>query len=441
MPDERLGIPGPGASTSESTWYRKQVEQLVRRLSEAEGTLQSLSDGEVDAIVDPTTATPILLSRAQDQLLRSEARYRDLIARSPSLVCELAPDGTTAFVNDAVRSVLGIRPAEIVGKDWWSEVIAPDQREAANGFLRALEEGNVTARELPLRASNGALRWIEWTSANRYGPDGELQSVILFGLDVTARRIASEAEMQLSEESVARAEAEAANKAKTEFLAVMSHELRTPLNAIAGYTDLLDAGVRGPVTPEQREDLDRIRKAERHLLGLINDIMNFARLESGQVTFEIGKVVVLEVLATLEVLTQAQVASKGVSYSITRCDSDVAVVADRDKTQQILLNLVSNAIKFTEPGGRITIHCDRTGGLVRITVADTGRGIPADKLAAIFDPFVQVNKQFTRDQEGVGLGLSISRDLARGMKGDLTVESVLGEGARFTLTLPSAELS
>ena len=244
--------------------------------------------------------------------------------------------------------------------------------------------------------------------------------------------------MQLAEERVARAEAEAANKAKTEFLAVMSHELRTPLNAIAGYTDLLAAGIRGPVTPEQREDLERIRRAERHLLGLINDIMNFARLEAGQVTFEITKVAVRDVLATLEVLTQAQVTAKGVSYSITTCDSDMIVLADRDKTQQILLNLVSNAIKFTDTGGRIAVNCDRAGAQVRINVTDTGRGIPTDKLAAIFDPFVQVNKHFTRDQEGVGLGLSISRDLARGMKGDLTVESVLGQGARFTLTLPSA---
>jgi PAS domain S-box-containing protein len=436
--DERGGVPGPGSANSESAWYRKQVEHLVRRLSEAEGSLQSLSDGEVDAIVDPNTATPILLSRAQDQLLRSEARFRDLIARSPSIVCELSPDGTTVFANDAVRTVLGLRPAELVGKDWWSELVAPEQRRAANTLLAALQSGDITARELPLRAADGSLRWIEWTSANRYAPTGELQSVILFGLDVTARKVADEAERQLAEERVARAEAEAANKAKTEFLAVMSHELRTPLNAIAGYTDLLDAGVRGPVTPAQREDLERIRRAERHLLGLINDIMNFARLEAGQVTFDIGPVVVREVLENLEVLTHTQVAAKGVAYGIETCGPEIIVSADRDKMQQILLNLASNAVKFTETGGRITVGCEATGDVVRVTVADTGRGIPADKLSAIFDPFVQVNKQFTRDQEGVGLGLSISRDLARGMHGDLAVESAVGKGSRFTLTLPRA---
>ena len=429
-------MPEPGATNPESTWYRKQVDQLVRRLGEAERSIPSLGDGAVDAIVDPPTATPQLLSRAHEELLRSEAHYRDLIARSPSIVCELAPDGTTLFANDAVRTVLGIRPAELVGRDWWSEVIASEQRPAANDFLHALDEGDVSARELPLRASDGTLRQIEWTSVNRYGPNGRLQSVILFGLDVTARRIAGEVERQLAEERLARAEAEAANKAKTEFLAVMSHELRTPLNAIAGYTDLIDAGVRGPVTPAQREDLERIRRAERHLLGLINDVMNFARLEAGTVHFEIRPVVVREVLAMLDVLTHTQVAAKRVAYSISLCDTGITVAADRDKLQQILLNLVSNAIKFTDTGGSITVACAQAGDSVRIVVTDTGRGIPPDKLGAIFDPFVQVNKQFTRDQGGVGLGLSISRDLALGMGGDLTVESVLGAGARFTLTLP-----
>ena len=144
-------MPEPGATNPESTWYRTQVDQLVRRLSEAEGSLPSLSDGEVDAIVDPPTATPQLLSRAHEELLRSEAHYRDLIARSPSIVCELAPDGTTLFANDAVRTMLGIRPAELVGRDWWSEVIASEQRPAANDFLHALDEGDVSARELPLR--------------------------------------------------------------------------------------------------------------------------------------------------------------------------------------------------------------------------------------------------------------------------------------------------
>ena len=438
MTDDLSSGRGLGNVTPESAWYRKQVEQLVRRLSEAEGTLQSLSAGEVDAIVDPQTATPILLSRAQEQLLQSEARYRDLIARSPSLVCELAPDGTTTFINDAVRAVLGYGPAELVGRKWWDELVAPDQSESADRFVADLTAGDVTARELALRARDGSVRWIEWTSANRYSADGSLESVVLFGLDVTARRRAEETARELAEERLARAEAEAANKAKTEFLAVMSHELRTPLNAIAGYTDLIDAGVRGPVTPEQREDLARIRRSERHLLGLINDIMNFAQLEAGRVTFNVQAVPMHEALVTVEALSELLARAKGVSYTILPCDPDIQVIADRDKVEQILLNLVSNAVKFTDKGGSITIGCESDGTQVRTTVSDTGRGIPRDKLEAIFDPFVQVDKRFTRQTEGVGLGLAISRDLAHAMNGDLTVESTLGTGSRFTLTLPAS---
>ena len=429
---------GLGNVAPESAWYRKQVEQLVRRLSEAEGSLQALSSGEVDAIVDPATATPILLSRAQEQLLRSEERYRDLIARSPSLVCELTPDGTTTFINDAVCTVLGLGPGELVGRNWWDDVIAPEHRRTAAAFAEELRRGNVTARELPLRARDGSMRWVEWTSSNRYGASGELESIVLFGLDVTARRRADETARELAEERLARAEAEAANKAKTEFLAVMSHELRTPLNAIAGYTDLIDAGVRGPVTPEQRADLARIRRAERHLLGLINDIMNFTQLEAGRVSFNIVSVPMQETLITIEALSELLARAKGVSYSILPCDASICVRADRDKLEQILLNLVSNAVKFTDRGGRITVGCESDGSQVRIVVEDTGRGIPADKLEAVFDPFMQVDKRFTRQTEGVGLGLAISRDLAHAMDGDLTVESTLGAGSRFTLSLPAA---
>ena len=429
---------GLGNVSPESAWYRRQVEQLIRRLSEAEGSLQALSSGEVDAIVDPVTATPILLSRAQDQLLQSEARYRDLIARSPSLVCELSPDGTTTFINHAVTAVLGLEPKELVGRNWWNEVVAPEHRQVADAFVADLARGDVTARELPLRTRDGALRWIEWTSANRYTVDGQLESVVLFGLDVTARRRADETARELAEERLARAEAEVANKAKTEFLAVMSHELRTPLNAIAGYTDLIDAGVRGPVTSEQREDLARIRRSGRHLLGLINDIMNFTQLEAGRVSFDIQSIPVHETLVTVEALSGLLARAKGVSYSILPCDPGIHVKADRDKVEQILLNLVSNAVKFTDTGGGITIGCEVDGPRVRVHVSDTGKGIPADKLEAIFDPFVQVDKRLTRQTEGVGLGLAISRDLAHAMNGDLTVESVLGKGSRFTLALPAS---
>jgi PAS domain S-box-containing protein len=234
----------------------------------------------------------------------------------------------------------------------------------------------------------------------------------------------------------ARAEAEAANRAKFEFLTTMSHELRTPLNAIAGYVDLLDLEIRGPITPLQREDLGRIRRSQTHLLGLINDVLNFARIETGHVNFALEDVPLDELLAEVEALIAPQVGARGLAYEYRRFDPAATVRADPEKLRQIVLNLLSNSVKFTPPGGRVTLSCEAADGVVRVCVADTGIGIPGDKLSTIFEPFVQVNAGYTRTSEGTGLGLSISRDLARAMGGELGVESQEGGGSTFTLTLP-----
>ena len=235
----------------------------------------------------------------------------------------------------------------------------------------------------------------------------------------------------------ARLEAEAANRTKTEFLAVMSHELRTPLNAIAGYAELMEMGIRGPVTGEQQEDLRRIRRSQQHLLGLINDVLNFAKLETGAVRYEIVDLPVHEVLEGVEPLIAPQLAAKQLRCEFGHARSGLLVRADRDKLQQILLNLLSNAVKFTDAGGRIAVDCEPCDGQVRLRVADTGIGIPPDRMEAIFEPFVQLDQRLTRTTEGTGLGLAISRDLARAMGGELTVRSVVGEGSEFVLVLPA----
>lgn len=423
-------------STPDVRERQRQIEELIQRLSSADEALQALGAGELDAVVDPSSAAPILLSHAQKKLAASEARYRGLIARCPALVCEISPDGKTEFANDAMRKLLGIDPEGLIGKPFWETLVPQEHHGRTKHLMKHARRGDVNSFELPLATANGSLRWILWTTANRYDDDQQLEQVIAFGIDITERKHAEETARELADAQIARTRAEAANKAKTDFLAVMSHELRTPLNSIGGYTELMEMGLRGPLTPQQQEDLAKIRRSQRHLLSLINDLMNFAKLETGHVELEFSLVAVNEVLAVLDALTAPQVAAKNLEYRHARCDPTLTVWADREKTHQILINLVSNAVKFTRAGGTITVDCDETEDTVRFHVSDTGEGIAPDKQAAIFEPFVQVKTGFTREHDGVGLGLAISRDLARAMGGDLTVTSVPEQGSRFTLTLP-----
>jgi chemotaxis family two-component system sensor kinase Cph1 len=246
-----------------------------------------------------------------------------------------------------------------------------------------------------------------------------------------------ERETLLDRERQARSEAERANRAKADFLAMMSHELRTPLNAIGGYAQMIEMGVRGPVTPTQAIDLQRIQSNQRHLLGLINNILNFAKLEAGQVKFDVTSVDVREVITDVETLVIPQLRERKLAFSVARADAPLTVQADAEKLRQILVNLVSNAIKFTNVGGSIGLAAHRVGDHAVVDVTDTGRGIPGDRLTSIFDPFVQVDRYTNeRGDQGIGLGFAISRDLARFMRGDLTVKSEVGRGSTFTLSLP-----
>ena len=238
------------------------------------------------------------------------------------------------------------------------------------------------------------------------------------------------------------AEAQAANHAKSDFLAKMSHELRTPLNAIGGYVSLMEMELRGPINEQQRRDLQRVQSAQEHLLGLISAMLDLERIESGRVTYDLEPVPLDQFLSSLDALIAPQARAKALELSYGATNPTAGALADREKLRQIVLNLLSNAIRYTPAGGRIAIDTARgIGDTVDIHVRDTGPGIPLDKQAQIFEPFVQLDRSLAQPREGVGLGLSISRDLARGMGGDLTVTSELGHGAQFTISLPFANIS
>jgi PAS domain S-box-containing protein len=237
-------------------------------------------------------------------------------------------------------------------------------------------------------------------------------------------------------EHKARSEAEAASRAKSEFLSLVSHELRTPLNAIAGYAQLMQMGIPDTPTAAQEDYLARIQTAQQHLLSLVNDVLSLARIESGHLDYHVAGVTVRELFTGVEALVAPQLLAKGLDYRIAPCDPQLSVRADREKALQVLVNLVGNAIKFTEPGGSIGLDVEEREAAVALRVRDTGVGITPEKLATIFEPFVQVDTSLTRTADGVGLGLAISRALAAGMGGDLSAESTPGEGSVFTLTLP-----
>ncbi len=348
----------------------------------------------------------------------------------------------------ASRVIRTRRPELVAGvSDRALEAAARDPEHLA--LMRALGVGAYVIAPMVARGQVlGAITFVTTESGRRFGDldvvmAEDLARRAAMAVDnarlhadaLEARRVS---EAALAEAEAARSAADVANRAKSEFLAVMSHELRTPLNAIAGYAELLELEVHGPVTAEQRSDLARIQRSQRHLMGLINGVLNYSRLDAGAVEFELRDVPLAEALATCEALIAPQAAARRLKLVVDECDPARRVRADPDKLQQILLNLLTNAVKFTEPGGRVTLGCTPAVDSVAITVADTGHGIAAEQLHRVFEPFVQVDSRFTRTEQGVGLGLAISHDLARGMAGDLTVTSVVGEGSTFTLTLPRA---
>lgn len=246
--------------------------------------------------------------------------------------------------------------------------------------------------------------------------------------------------------------AESASRAKSDFLASMSHEIRTPINAMIGYADLLELGLAGPVSDRQLAQLQRIKLSGKHLIGLVDDVLDFARLESGQLRVEAQRGAIVDAVATATALLQPIAETKNVHIS-THADLDGAeYFGDRQRVEQIIVNLLSNAVKFTDSGGRITIRWGRAekaglnagrlppDGWVYIRVEDNGIGIAPDRLTDIFDPFIQAEAGYTRTKGGSGLGLTISRRLARLMKGDIVVTSTVGRGSVFTLWMPGASV-
>jgi PAS domain S-box-containing protein len=381
---------------------------------------------------------------AEAAAAESERRYRELFAGSPVPMMVYDRDTLRYLaVNAAAVRHYGWSEAEFLAMTV-RDIRPPEDLPALDAALAAIaadpRRGVLTRGAFRHRRKDGT----------RLDADVTTQEVTFEGRParVVVVQDVTERERLLAASEAARADAERANAAKSQFLAVMSHELRTPLNAIAGHVQLVEMGIHGPVTHAQRDALERVQRAQRDLLALINDVLNLAKLEAGKVEYDVREVALADVVADVAALVEPQLAAKGLAFAAPApaAGPAVRVWADRDKLRQVLLNLLSNAIKFTDPGGAVAVALDAgadgAGGPVALRVHDTGRGIPPDQLGAIFEPFVQLRAParggYAQGAEGTGLGLAISRDLARGMGGDLSAESRAGAGSTFTVTLRRA---
>jgi PAS domain S-box-containing protein len=376
--------------------------------------------------------------RAAEETLRaSEERFRLLVQGVKDYaIFMLSPSGNIVSWNEGAESIKGYAASEIIGKHF--STFYP-QAEIENGkpafeLLVASREGRYEEEGWRLR-KDGTRFWASVVITAVRNTGGELIGFAKVTRDLTERRAAQE---QALADTRRITEAEVANRTKSEFLAAMSHELRTPLNAIGGYAELIAMGIGGPITEQQQDYISRIRASQQHLLGIITDLLNFSRIEAGQVAYDVGPVSTQSILDSVFPLIAPQAEAKQITLSSEKAPAQMLALADQLKAEQIVLNLMSNAIKFTQAGGSVSVRCIGDHKFVRIAVADSGVGIPSDKLAAIFEPFVQLGRSRTSQHEGTGLGLSISRDLARAMGGDVTVESTAGSGSTFTLTLPRA---
>ncbi len=371
--------------------------------------------------------------QARANVQASEARYRFLANAIPVQVWTATPDGKLDYVSDLTAKYFGKAPDELTGEGWLGVLHPDDIAPTAGRWEQSLASGAPYEVEFRLwSAAHGSYRWHLARATAQRDEHGAIIRWFGTNTEIEEQKRAASNLQRLTVEALE------ANRAKGDFLAAMSHELRTPLNAIGGYAQLIEMGLRGPITEEQRVDLLKIQRSKNHLDGLVSDVLNFAKMGSGKLDLRVRPISIRQTVDAVIEMVAPQLVQNALHLEPYDTPNDGHILADVDRTRQILLNLFANALKFTASGGTITPGVRVEPDVVMISVRDTGIGVPAEQLDRIFEPFVQARRSLDSRDHGFGLGLAISRQLARAMGGDVTVRSEVGRGSTFTLTLPRA---
>ena len=372
-----------------------------------------------------------------DQRLRDQQFYtRSLIESNIDAIMTTDPSGIITDVNKQMEVLTGCTRDELIGAPFKKYFTDPGRAEAAINLV--LSEQKVIDYELTARARDGRKTVVSYNATTFYDRERKLQGVFASARDITERKRSEQAlhETNLALES-ARLAAEKANLAKSDFLSGMSHELRSPLSAILGFGELLQTTSPQP-TPSQKDHIAEILKAGWHLLKLIDEILDLARIESGKVSLSLEPVSLAGVIADCQTMMEPEELTRGITLTVPAFEIPLYVSADKIRLKQVLINLLSNAFKYNRPGGTVTVECTpNTPERVRVSIKDSGAGLPPEKLTQLFQPFNRLGQE-RGTEKGTGFGLVMSKKLVELMGGIMGVESSVGVGSVFWFELNSA---
>ncbi|MBN2256025.1 MAG: PAS domain S-box protein [Deltaproteobacteria bacterium] len=398
------------------------------------------------------------LNKVNLVLRESERKYRELVMLANSIILRWSNDGRITFLNEFGQRFFGYTETEILGKNVLGTIVPESDSSDRNlGLLMEDILSDPQKFEHNINENmrrNGERVWIDWRNRVIFDEQGQIKEILSIGSDITGHKQAEEQIHRLNDElrrhaevleqrvaertaelSVAMEKAQAADQIKSAFLATMSHELRTPLNSIIGFTGIMLQGLAGPLNKEQHKQLNMVQNSSRHLLELINDVLDISKIEAGQLDLSVQTFELRPSIEKMVKLVSPLAEKKGIDLRLDIADDVETITTDRRRLEQIILNLLNNAVKFTEKG-HVRLSCRMENDHCLVSVSDTGIGMRPEELPNLFQPFHQIDTGLTRKHEGSGLGLSICKRLLDMMGGTIGVKSQWGQGSTFTVRFP-----